>query len=134
MLRASVIHQRSQGSDSWKHQQEQGQFPRARPAHTQYTFFRFLASFRCPRLPSFVPNRPLTTVFAFPVFAPQLYRGPLGYGWGSSLLALLFAGIGFPVVAVLWFFGERLRGVGKAGRRGEERTGQLRRVCDMGER
>ncbi|KAK8088785.1 hypothetical protein PG997_003746 [Apiospora hydei] len=34
--------------------------------------------------------------FVFPLFAPQLYSGPLGYGWGNGLLAFLFVALGSP--------------------------------------
>lgn len=52
--------------------------------------------------------------FVFPLFATQLYDR-LGYGWGNTLLALLFAVLGFPSVAILWFWGPRLRALGKKG-------------------
>ncbi|KAK8049854.1 florfenicol exporter [Apiospora phragmitis] len=44
-----------------------------------------------------------------------LYGGPLGYGWGNSLPAILFVALGFPSVVVLWYGGPRLRAVGKDG-------------------
>ncbi|OAA64725.1 Major facilitator superfamily domain, general substrate transporter [Niveomyces insectorum RCEF 264] len=50
--------------------------------------------------------------FAFPIFAPKLYL-TLGYGWGNSLLAFLFVAICFPIAALLWFRGERIRSVGR---------------------
>ncbi|KAI1086471.1 putative florfenicol exporter [Rostrohypoxylon terebratum] len=50
--------------------------------------------------------------FVFPIFAPQLYDR-LGYGWGNSLLAFIFVALGIPVPMVLWFWGKRLRGMGK---------------------
>ncbi|RYP05870.1 hypothetical protein DL764_003513 [Monosporascus ibericus] len=50
--------------------------------------------------------------FAFPIFAPQLYA-QLGYGWGNSLLAFLFVLLGCPVPLIVWFWGEKLRGLGK---------------------
>jgi hypothetical protein len=50
--------------------------------------------------------------FVFPLFATQLYNR-LGYGWGNSLLGLIFAAFAFPSVVVLWFWGPRLRAVGK---------------------
>ncbi|KAI1082942.1 putative florfenicol exporter [Whalleya microplaca] len=50
--------------------------------------------------------------FAFPIFAPQLYQ-KLGYGWGNSLLALIFVVFGFPVPLCLWIWGAKLRAVGK---------------------
>ncbi len=48
--------------------------------------------------------------FAFPLFAPQLYAS-LGYGWGNSLLAFLFYLFGVPTVAILWFYGAKLRAI-----------------------
>ncbi|KAH8205781.1 hypothetical protein TruAng_000057 [Truncatella angustata] len=50
--------------------------------------------------------------FVFPLFAAQLYDR-LGYGWGNTLLALVFVVLGFPSVAGLWFFGPKIRGLGK---------------------
>ncbi|KAI2473586.1 putative florfenicol exporter [Annulohypoxylon bovei var. microspora] len=50
--------------------------------------------------------------FVFPIFAPQLYDR-LGYGWGNSVLAFIFVALGLPVPIYLWFWGERLRGLGK---------------------
>ncbi|KAH9233088.1 hypothetical protein K456DRAFT_1772562 [Colletotrichum gloeosporioides 23] len=50
--------------------------------------------------------------FVFPIFAPQLFT-TLGYGWGNSLLAFIFMVLGLPAPLVLWFWGERLRNLGK---------------------
>ncbi|KAI1107955.1 putative florfenicol exporter [Jackrogersella minutella] len=50
--------------------------------------------------------------FAFPIFAPQLYDR-LGYGWGNSLLAFIFVALGVPVPILLWFWGAKLRALGK---------------------
>jgi MFS family permease len=50
--------------------------------------------------------------FAFPIFAPQLYRR-LGYGWGNSVLAFLFIGLGCPVPLLLWVYGAKLRALGR---------------------
>lgn len=50
--------------------------------------------------------------FAFPIFAPQLFTR-LGYGWGNSLLAFLFIGLGCPVPLLLWVWGPRLRALGR---------------------
>ncbi|KAF4835247.1 putative transporter [Colletotrichum tropicale] len=52
--------------------------------------------------------------FVFPIFAPQLFKA-LGYGWGNSLLASIFMVLGLPAPLVLWFWGERLRNLGKKG-------------------
>ncbi|KAG9522882.1 MFS multidrug transporter-like protein, partial [Aureobasidium melanogenum] len=52
------------------------------------------------------------TGFAFPLFAPSLYA-KLGYGWGNSLLAFIFIGIGIPAPLILWKYGARLRATGK---------------------
>jgi MFS family permease len=50
--------------------------------------------------------------FVFPIFAPQLYER-LGYGWGNSLLALLYILLGVPIPVVLWFWGPKLRAMGR---------------------
>ncbi|KAJ8107619.1 hypothetical protein ONZ43_g6680 [Nemania bipapillata] len=50
--------------------------------------------------------------FIFPIFAPMLYE-TLDYGWGNSLLALIFIVLAFPVPGCLWLWGERLRAVGR---------------------
>ncbi|KAK9426213.1 putative Major facilitator superfamily (MFS) profile domain-containing protein [Seiridium unicorne] len=50
--------------------------------------------------------------FAFPVFAPAMYRS-LGYGWGNSVLALAFVIIGWPAPFLLWKYGAKLRALGK---------------------
>lgn len=50
--------------------------------------------------------------FAFPIFAPRMYAS-LGFGWGNSLLALMFLAMGVPGPFVLWRYGERLRRMGK---------------------
>ena len=48
------------------------------------------------------------TAFAFPLFAPTMYE-QLGYGWGNTLLALMFLAIGAPALGLLFRFGARLR-------------------------
>ncbi|KAK6079313.1 major facilitator superfamily transporter [Seiridium cupressi] len=50
--------------------------------------------------------------FAFPIFAPAMYRS-LGYGWGNSVLALAFVIIGWPAPFLLWKYGAKLRALGK---------------------
>ncbi|WQF90159.1 Putative major facilitator superfamily, MFS transporter superfamily [Colletotrichum destructivum] len=50
--------------------------------------------------------------FVFPIFAPQLFAR-LGYGWGNSMLAFLFIGLGWPVPLLLWVWGPRLRALGR---------------------
>lgn len=50
--------------------------------------------------------------FFFPIFAPQLYE-KLGYGWGASLLGFIFAALAIPAVAIFWWFGERIRALGR---------------------
>ena len=50
--------------------------------------------------------------FAFPIFAPVMYRR-LGYGWGNSILALTFVVVGWPAPFLLWRYGGRLRAMGK---------------------
>ena len=60
--------------------------------------------------------------FGFPIFAPRLYfrdgsdsDGGLGwgYGWGNSFLALVWVVVASPMVLGLWFWGVRLRAVGR---------------------
>ena len=46
--------------------------------------------------------------FAFPLFAPAMYRR-LGYGWGNSLLAITFIAIAAPAPLILWKYGAKLR-------------------------
>lgn len=50
--------------------------------------------------------------FVFPIFAPQLYQN-LGHGWGNSLLAFIYLGIGVPAPFILWYYGAKLREKGK---------------------
>ncbi|KAF2757393.1 MFS general substrate transporter [Pseudovirgaria hyperparasitica] len=48
--------------------------------------------------------------FLFPIFGPAMYAR-LGFGWGNTLLAGMWILIGVPAPAVLWIWGERLRGI-----------------------
>lgn len=48
------------------------------------------------------------TAFAFPLFAPYMYKA-LDYGWGNSVLAFVSIALGVPAPLFLWMFGERLR-------------------------
>lgn len=50
--------------------------------------------------------------FLFPLFAPGLYRR-LGFGWRTSVLALVSVGVGLPAPFVFWRFGARSWGVSK---------------------
>lgn len=50
--------------------------------------------------------------FCFPLFAPALYHD-LGYGWGNTTLALVFAALSMPGPLILWFWGARIRAMGK---------------------
>lgn len=50
--------------------------------------------------------------FIFPIFAPAMYES-LGYGWGNSTLAFIAIGLGLPICVVLWFWGTRIRAVGR---------------------
>ncbi|KPM40076.1 hypothetical protein AK830_g6501 [Neonectria ditissima] len=58
--------------------------------------------------------------FAFPIFAPALYE-KLGYGWGNSLLALLFIALGAPITLVIWLWGDRIRAIGRTAEDEKER-------------
>ncbi|KLO95329.1 related to multidrug resistant protein [Fusarium fujikuroi] len=49
--------------------------------------------------------------FAFPIFAPAMYH-KLDYGWGNSLLALVFIVLGWPAPFLLWRYGATLRAKG----------------------
>jgi MFS family permease len=57
--------------------------------------------------------------FLLPIWAPKMYES-LGYGWGNSLVALVMVVVGFPMAAVLWCWGERIRAMGRPVRRGQE--------------
>lgn len=48
------------------------------------------------------------TAFGFPLFAPSMYRA-LGYGWGNTLLGLLFSAISIPAALLIWTHGAKLR-------------------------
>ncbi|CAN9444665.1 unnamed protein product [Alternaria alternata] len=50
--------------------------------------------------------------FVFPIFAPNLYK-TLGYGWGNSTLGLVAIGLGLPACAVLWYWGAKIRAIGR---------------------
>lgn len=50
--------------------------------------------------------------FSFPLFAPNLYD-TLGYGWGNSLLAFVWIGLAVPIPVVVWYWGDKLRGIGR---------------------
>ncbi|KAG9793386.1 Efflux pump vrtL [Exophiala dermatitidis] len=50
--------------------------------------------------------------FAFPLFAPYMYKA-LDYGWGTSVLAFISIGIGFPAPFIFWLFGPKLRAMSK---------------------
>ncbi|KAI1845285.1 hypothetical protein JX266_008595 [Neoarthrinium moseri] len=50
--------------------------------------------------------------FAFPIFAPSMYRN-IGYGWGNTILGLTFIAIGWPAPFLLWRYGAKLREMGK---------------------
>ncbi|KFZ04000.1 hypothetical protein V502_10490 [Pseudogymnoascus sp. VKM F-4520 (FW-2644)] len=55
--------------------------------------------------------------FAFPIFAPKLYE-QLGYGWGNSMLSLIWILFCFPLPVVLWVWGEKIRGWGRSSKEG----------------
>ncbi|GAA6015567.1 hypothetical protein JCM8202_001036 [Rhodotorula sphaerocarpa] len=46
--------------------------------------------------------------FAFPLFAPYMYRA-IGYGWGSTILAGVSLLVGGPAAPLLYTYGERIR-------------------------
>lgn len=58
--------------------------------------------------------------FAFPLFAPKLYD-QLGYGWGTSLLGFLTVALIGPVPFILWYWGEKLRAMGRTPEEEKER-------------
>ncbi|KAF7588256.1 hypothetical protein BBP40_005942 [Aspergillus hancockii] len=57
--------------------------------------------------------------FCFPLFAPALYDR-LGYGWGNSTLAFILVGLSAPAPFIIWFYGARLREMGKRRARGKQ--------------
>ncbi|KNG91061.1 putative MFS transporter [Aspergillus nomiae NRRL 13137] len=48
--------------------------------------------------------------FGLPLVAPSLY-GNLGFAWENTLLACVAVVIGIPAPLLLWYYGERLRGL-----------------------
>lgn len=58
--------------------------------------------------------------FTFPLFAPRLYD-QLGYGWGTSLLGFLTLALTGPVPFVLWFWGDKIRVIGRTPEDEKER-------------
>jgi hypothetical protein len=50
--------------------------------------------------------------FAYPILAPKLYQA-LGYGWGNTLLSLLFLMFSGLVAIVLWCWGSQIRASGR---------------------
>ena len=58
------------------------------------------------RLPSYIIG------FAFPIFAPRLEQ-VLGYGVGLSIVGVIVSVVFAVSIAILWFYGERLRAVGR---------------------
>ncbi|TQV91037.1 hypothetical protein V2A60_008150 [Cordyceps javanica] len=50
--------------------------------------------------------------FVFPIFAPSMYDA-LGYGWGNTVLGLIWVVVGFPIPVLLWCYGARLRALGR---------------------
>lgn len=55
------------------------------------------------------------TGFGFPLFAPAMYES-LGYGWGNSILGFAAVAIGIPAPILMYFYGERLRGMSSLAR------------------
>ena len=58
--------------------------------------------------------------FAFPIFAPELYDR-LGYGWGNTLLGLLFSVSCGAVASVLFIWGKKIRLIGRTAEDEKER-------------
>lgn len=50
--------------------------------------------------------------FLMPIWAPKMYEA-LGYGWGNSLVALVVVVLGLPMAAVMWFWGAKIRAIGR---------------------
>ncbi|KAF7866988.1 uncharacterized protein EAF02_009774 [Botrytis sinoallii] len=50
--------------------------------------------------------------FILPTFGPQLYE-KLGFGWGNSLLGSIWIVSGGPICFVLYYWGKRIRVIGK---------------------
>lgn len=50
--------------------------------------------------------------FCFPIFAPALYKR-LDYGWGNTVIALVFLSLGIPAPFIIWKFGAKLRSKGR---------------------
>lgn len=48
------------------------------------------------------------SAFGFPLFAPRMYD-VLGYGWGNTMLAFIWAAIAISAPLLLWRYGARLR-------------------------
>ncbi|EGC45672.1 MFS multidrug transporter [Histoplasma capsulatum var. duboisii H88] len=73
--------------------------------------------------------------FVFPLFAPALFAR-LGYGWGHSVLAFVFLGLGLPSPFILWKFGAKLRAKGLSCGRNlrhknlMERSSETRPLCE----
>lgn len=50
--------------------------------------------------------------FGFPTFAPAMFER-LGYGWANTMLACIYLVIAAPAPALLWFYGPKLRSMGR---------------------
>ncbi|KAL3456531.1 major facilitator superfamily domain-containing protein [Aspergillus heterothallicus] len=50
--------------------------------------------------------------FGFPLFVPYMYNA-LGYGWGTTVLALITMTIGWTAPVLFWVYGARLRAVSR---------------------
>lgn len=57
--------------------------------------------------------------FLMPIWAPKMFEA-FGYGWGNSLVALIMVLVGFPMAAVLWFWGARIRAIGRLDKAEDE--------------
>ncbi|OAR05774.1 hypothetical protein LLEC1_02433 [Akanthomyces lecanii] len=59
-------------------------------------------------------SRMLSNILAliFSIFALSMYK-TLGYGWGNTVLGLVWIDLGFPSPVLLWFYGARLRAQGR---------------------
>ena len=63
------------------------------------------------------------SAFAFPLFAPSLFKN-LGYGMGGTVLVCVSACLGIPAAILLWKFGAKIRAMSKYAAGDEEGIGK----------